>query len=260
LAEIRGVDVASFQHPGGAAIDWKAVKAAGYDRAVIKATDGADYVNPFFVTDVLAARAAGLLVAPYHFARMTLPVGREVEWFLAHAGPLDLLPGLDVEVMGGMSFGQVAAWTSTALQMISLERVGCDLYLNRSFRDQLAQFGSPWGHPLWLAEGGADDPAAIEQIGQESVPGIVGPVDVDVWSEGACSVQIPVLSEGHTGGPVKSLQGLLNAKSPEHPLTVDGVFGPATTTKVVSWQRFFGLTEDPPGTAAAQTWSTLLAL
>ncbi len=64
----RGIDVSSFQHPGGARIDWSAVAKAGYRFAFIKSTEGTYYVNPYFKSDVAAAEAAGLLVAAYHFA------------------------------------------------------------------------------------------------------------------------------------------------------------------------------------------------
>jgi len=64
----RGVDVSSFQHPGGAAINWRSVARAGYRFAFIKATEGTYYVSTNFRADAAAAKAAGLLVAAYHFA------------------------------------------------------------------------------------------------------------------------------------------------------------------------------------------------
>jgi lysozyme len=70
----EGVDVASFQHPkstqypNGAPIDWSQVAGAGYTFAAIKATEGSYYTNPFYASDVAAAKAAGLYVAGYHFA------------------------------------------------------------------------------------------------------------------------------------------------------------------------------------------------
>jgi lysozyme len=70
----EGVDVASFQHPkttqypNGAPIDWSQVAGAGYTFAAIKATEGNYYTNPFYASDVAAAKAAGLYVAGYQFA------------------------------------------------------------------------------------------------------------------------------------------------------------------------------------------------
>ena len=64
----QGVDVASFQHPGGAAIDWSQVAASGIGFAGVKATEGAYYHNPYALTDLAQAQAAGLSAVAYAFA------------------------------------------------------------------------------------------------------------------------------------------------------------------------------------------------
>ena len=64
----QGVDVASFQHPGGAAIDWSQVAASGIGFAGVKATEGAYYRNPYALTDLAQAQAAGLSAVAYAFA------------------------------------------------------------------------------------------------------------------------------------------------------------------------------------------------
>ncbi len=64
----QGVDVASFQHPGGAAINWSQVAASGIGFAAVKATEGAYYQNPYALTDLAGAEAAGLSVVAYAFA------------------------------------------------------------------------------------------------------------------------------------------------------------------------------------------------
>jgi GH25 family lysozyme M1 (1,4-beta-N-acetylmuramidase) len=69
-----GVDVASSQHPktsqfpNGAPIDWSQVAGAGYTFAAIKATEGNYYTNPYYASDLAAAKAAGLYVTGSHFA------------------------------------------------------------------------------------------------------------------------------------------------------------------------------------------------
>jgi len=65
---VQGVDVASFQHPSNAAIDWAAVAGDGIQFAAIKATEGDYYHNPFALTDLADAQAAGLSVIAYAFA------------------------------------------------------------------------------------------------------------------------------------------------------------------------------------------------
>ena len=65
---VQGIDVASFQHPNGAAISWTQVAQAGYKFAFIKATEGSYYTNPYYAGDASGAKSAGLLAAPYAFA------------------------------------------------------------------------------------------------------------------------------------------------------------------------------------------------
>jgi GH25 family lysozyme M1 (1,4-beta-N-acetylmuramidase) len=64
----QGVDIASFQHPNNAAIDWTKVAGAGIKFAAVKATEGAYYQNPFAPADLADAQAAGLSTIAYAFA------------------------------------------------------------------------------------------------------------------------------------------------------------------------------------------------
>jgi GH25 family lysozyme M1 (1,4-beta-N-acetylmuramidase) len=65
---LQGVDVASFQHPSGASIDWSKVAGGGIQFAAVKATEGAYYENPYALTDLADAKAAGLSTVAYAFA------------------------------------------------------------------------------------------------------------------------------------------------------------------------------------------------
>ena len=60
--------MASYQHPGGAAINWADVAAAGIGFAAVKATEGTYYQNPYALSDLAEAKAAGLAVGAYAFA------------------------------------------------------------------------------------------------------------------------------------------------------------------------------------------------
>ncbi len=64
----QGVDVAAYQHPGGVSINWGKVAKAGITFAAVKATEGTYYRNPFALTDLAEAKAAGLSVMAYVFA------------------------------------------------------------------------------------------------------------------------------------------------------------------------------------------------
>lgn len=117
-ALLSGVDVASFQHPGGASIDWAAVKASGQSFAFIKATEGTGYTNPYFASDWSAAGAAGLYRGAYHFARPALPLSTAIDqarYFVSRAGSMtgaaDIGGVLDLETTGGLGQADLASWT-----------------------------------------------------------------------------------------------------------------------------------------------------
>jgi len=84
---VLGIDVASGQHAGGASIDWSKVAAAHYRFAFIKTTEGSYYVNPYFSSDLAGAKAAGLMVAAYHFANPSDSSGTlQADFAVDHAG------------------------------------------------------------------------------------------------------------------------------------------------------------------------------
>jgi len=68
-ADITGPDVASYQHPGGASIDWSQVKNSGRNFAFVKATEGTGYVNPYFGAEWAAIQANGMVRGGYHYAK-----------------------------------------------------------------------------------------------------------------------------------------------------------------------------------------------
>jgi len=117
-ALLTGVDVASHQHPGGAPIDWRQVKAAGHTFAYVKATEGTGYTNPYFSADWAGAGAAGLLRGAYHYAKPGLPLSTatdQARYFVSRAGSqtgaVDLPGVLDLEETGGLGQADLAQWT-----------------------------------------------------------------------------------------------------------------------------------------------------
>lgn len=102
-AGARGIDVSSWQHPAGEPIDWHAVRDSGVTFAIVKATQGADYANPWFSRDTEDAFAAGLLVGAYHFYIASVdPLTQATNFKTAIAGSqLALGLWLDFEVAPG---------------------------------------------------------------------------------------------------------------------------------------------------------------
>ncbi|HEU5226676.1 MAG TPA: peptidoglycan-binding protein [Ktedonobacteraceae bacterium] len=88
---------------------------------------------------------------------------------------------------------------------------------------------------------------AFQSAHSLSADGVVGP---QTWP-----VLIITTSQGNTGSAVQALQRQLNAHGAS--LTVDGNFGPATTTAVKNYQSSHNLGVD--GIAGLQTWSSLVS-
>lgn len=81
-------------------IDYATAKADGVIAAIVKATDGAGYVNPFYATDVAGFAAVGVPVLGYHFAEFG-DAAAEAAHFVSVAGArarvLDVETNSDIE-------------------------------------------------------------------------------------------------------------------------------------------------------------------
>jgi GH25 family lysozyme M1 (1,4-beta-N-acetylmuramidase) len=127
----RGVDVAAYQHPSGAAINWRTVARSGIRFAVVKATEGTYYRNPYARSDIKAARAAGLSVGAYVFAIPNGNGGRrgavpQADYLLSYLGPLaaSVPVMLDIEFnpySGGVCYGRTGPRMVSWVERFSAE-------------------------------------------------------------------------------------------------------------------------------------------
>jgi len=101
---IQGVDVSRYQGK----IDFDRLRAAGNHFVFIKATEGADYVDPNFADNWRRARAAGLPRAAYHFMYWCSFASEQAKWFEKNVpnDPDALPPVLDVEWNNHSSCGK----------------------------------------------------------------------------------------------------------------------------------------------------------
>ncbi|GAB2918756.1 hypothetical protein GCM10027047_15400 [Rhodococcus aerolatus] len=160
-----GPDVASYQHPGGASIDWTRVKAAGQSFALVKSTEGTGYVNPYFSSDWQSIRAAGMVRASYHYAKPGISPTAQADFFVQTAGPMnspgDLPPVLDLESTDGLGPAALQDWTRTFLQRVqTLTGRTPIIYTYPSFwENQMGNSTAFTQYPLWIADyNGGDAP------------------------------------------------------------------------------------------------------
>lgn len=137
---VTGIDIASFQTT--------TFPTTGLAFAMVKATEGTSYVNPKYAAQVAHARAAGLVVGHYHFARPG-SMTDQLAYFRKHA---DVRAG-DVAAFDwedtGVSGADKDAWTRAAQAEMPHTRVL--LYCNRDFwlnRDHTSFAGDG----LWIAD------------------------------------------------------------------------------------------------------------
>jgi GH25 family lysozyme M1 (1,4-beta-N-acetylmuramidase) len=149
---MKGVDV----HGDKGAIDWRRVKAAGFEFAFLKATEGRTFDDQRFSFNRRAAKAAGLVVGAYHFARPDNNTPEaEVQHFLRIARPKrgELIPALDWETNP-----PTAAWASRFLHALENE-IGTPpiFYTFPDFLRRTGHFGDFHRFPLWYSRFGPND-------------------------------------------------------------------------------------------------------
>lgn len=196
-AQLDGPDVARYQHPNGAAIDWQRVADSGAGFAFVKATESTSYTNPYFADDYAAAHRAGLVRSAYHYARpkSDLKTARDQADFFVHtAGRADQdgdLPlTLDIEESGGLAPAKLIAWTHAFVdEVTSLTSRPVLIYTYPYFWQHAMGNTTDFAElPLWLASyrsGGPKEPLPggwsswtfWQYTANGRIPGIAAAVD-----------------------------------------------------------------------------------
>ncbi len=148
----EGLDVSHWQ----GTINWTKVAAAGKRFVYMKASEDIDYVDPTYAFNRQGAKAAGLKVGAYHFAKPSTEVGdaiAEADHFVDTATPIkgELLPVLDLERTGGLGTKALKAWVKAYVARV-YERLGVRavIYVSPSFWQKYM------GDTVWFAENGYD--------------------------------------------------------------------------------------------------------
>jgi GH25 family lysozyme M1 (1,4-beta-N-acetylmuramidase) len=208
---LNGIDVASFQHPNGAAIDWAQVAGAGYSFAAIKATEGNYYINPYYAGDAAAATAAGLYVSAYEFANPADSTGTAAaDYTVQNAGNYKVggrhLPlMLDLEynpyttVAGGnecygLTPSAMVSWISSFVtEATTITGAAPIIYTPTDWWNLCTGSSGAFGSDLlWIPAYSVSTPGPLpagwstwtfwQYTSSGSVPGITGAVDLDYMS------------------------------------------------------------------------------
>lgn len=192
---IRGIDASQFQN----VVDWEAVKDSGSVQfAYARATDGPFYNDPEFARNHDIARARQLPFGAYHFFRFNADPIVQARHFVAQTfsvGRLGTaLPMVDIEEASfpaplDLALVQIAIsnFVHTLLGLTGVRTML--LYTNfDTWQKYLGNAKRFANLPLWLAQtvnpneglfGGWTD-WLLWQDSTTTVPGITGPVDLDL--------------------------------------------------------------------------------
>jgi GH25 family lysozyme M1 (1,4-beta-N-acetylmuramidase) len=216
---LSGLDVASFQHPvsktypKGQSISWPSVATAGYRFVAVKATEGDYYVNPWAVTDMNAAKAAGLSVAPYHFAIPNASGGSaQAQYTLEYSGyqpGTRMLPlMLDIEydpytasdhtnICYGLTPAKMTAWVGGFVNTVrSITGLYPVIYTTADWWNTCTGGSTAFGaDPMWVAAYGFKSPpmpagwpawSIWQYTSGGTVPGVATPgaTDLDIFNPG----------------------------------------------------------------------------
>ena len=153
----NGIDIASWQHPNGADVDFKRVQKAGYAYVFVKATEDTHYKNEYYVNDAMAAQGNGVLMGGYHYADVSTDAAAQARMFadvIKVKGGASLPPVLDIEEAKGLTAAQLNKWVRTFLQE-TYNRIGRKpiIYSYRSFlMNQMGNTSDFTRFPLWIAD------------------------------------------------------------------------------------------------------------
>lgn len=144
-------------------ISFPQLKRDGVFGVLLKVSEGSSFLDPTFTLRAARARAAGLHVGGYHFARTNGPAVRQAQRFcrqLGEVGRRDLHPALDLETNDGrLAPDALLEWARTF--GAEVHRLTGQRVLWYTYPGFLAE--QRWQHPpgngagLWIADYGPND-------------------------------------------------------------------------------------------------------
>lgn len=189
---IRGIDVSHYQSD----VDWPMINrlntgSSKIDFVYIKATEGSDWQDEFFMKNWVQLRQSGIVRGAYHYYKPRSSARKQLDNFLSliHLLPGDLPPVLDIEEKGRLTVQQLrdslATWLNGVEQTTGMIPV---IYTSPSFyRDYLSPGFEKY--PIWVAHYHNDMQPQLQQewlfwqqTKKGKVKGIPGNVDMNVFN------------------------------------------------------------------------------
>ena len=183
----RGIDVSHYQ----GYINWaEAARDAHVQFVYLKATEGSNYVDDTYQTNLREAHRHGLKVGPYHFFRPNVDADAQFRNMVSVVDKrhIDLLPMIDVEVQGGVSMATFHARLERLLELVTKEYGKRPIiYTGKNFYNKYMYGGRYSRYKFWIAAYSFEEPMLYDDddyliwqySGSGSVRGIRGNVDMN---------------------------------------------------------------------------------
>jgi len=201
----NGIDVSEWQKD----IDFNKVKEDGIEIVYIKASQGNDYIDPYFETNYKIAKDNNLKVGVYHFftARTINEAIDEADFFASVISKkqIDCRLAMDFEIFGTLSKEEINEISKAFLEKVEEKtKKEMVIYSDASnakdiFDDELAK-----KYPIWVAEYGAEEPfdngkwnswIGFQYSDNGRINGINGYVDKDYYTEAILLSDITEIQE-----------------------------------------------------------------
>lgn len=274
-----GIDVSDYQ----TTIDWTQVKGAGITFAWTKATEGTGGLQSSYSSHITGAKAAGIPIGSYHYARYDLNTGTTGAtseannfWNVAKNniknGGQFLMPMLDVEASNaGYTTATLSAWVNAWCNTVSNNAYATGVIVRPAiyvsachaswmdtsvshwipwiadYNGQNPQTSTPWttctGGELW----GSGKWTVWQYTSTGTIAGISGNVDHDVFYDTATTLNTTLVIGG--GGPQITNQ-------PDSVVATVGTnvsFAVQSTGSSLQYQWKFNLTNITGATASSYT-------
>lgn len=189
-----GIDVSEWQGD----IDFSKVASSGIKVVYIRASEGSEYVDPYFKENYEKAKANGLRIGFYHFltATNTEEAEEEARFFVSNIKGLepDCKLAMDFEVFDGLGVTEINEISRTFLETVErLSGKECVIYSDAY--NAKAIFGEDLArdYPIWVADYFVDEPAdngkwdtwvGFQYTDRGRIDGIDGNVDRDRFTGG----------------------------------------------------------------------------
>lgn len=147
----QGIDVSSWQ----GSINFSAVKNSGIDIVYIKSSEGRSYIDPYFESNYLNAKANGLKVGFYHYVTArSVEQSREQAIFFAKVisgKQSDCRLAMDFENFGSLSVSQINEISKVFLETLE-EVTGSKVVIYSNSYSARAIFDIELSkYPIWVA-------------------------------------------------------------------------------------------------------------